>query len=96
MMPLWLGVLGFYTFLLVYFRPDRIPLPYATVAVLAIATVFISTSWMSSPRFLAVAWPFAWVLANRRSRWGRGAVLAAFALVQVVLLWLAFSWQLAP
>ena len=96
MMLLWLGVLGFHTFLLVYFRPDRIPLPYATVAVLAIATVFISTSWMSSPRFLAVAWPFAWVLANRRSRWGRGAVLAAFALGQVVLLWLAFSWQLAP
>ena len=96
MMLLWLGVLGFYTFLLVYFRPDRIRLPYATVAVLAIATVFLSTSWMSSPRFLAVAWPFAWVLANRRSRWGRGTVLAAFALVQIVLLWLAFSWQVAP
>ena len=93
---LWVGILGLYTFLLVYFRPDRIKPAYVAVAVIAILTVFLAMRLQSSPRYLAVAWPFAWVLANRRSRWGRAAALAAFALGQVVLLWLAFSWQLAP
>jgi hypothetical protein len=48
------------------------------------------------PRYLAVAWPFDWVLAGRRSRIGRSAVLATFALLHVAALWLAFTWQTPP
>ena len=66
------------------------------MAVMTVATIFISAGLQSSTRYLAVAWPFAWVLANRRSRLGRSAALIIFAVGQVVLLWLAFTWRLAP
>ncbi len=51
-----------------------------------------------SPRrdYLAVAWPFDWVLASRGSRLGRALVLGVFATLHVALLWLAFTWRLAP
>ncbi len=93
---LWLGTLAFYVFLFVFFRHDRIRPAYTLVSILAVATVFLSGTLMSTPRFLAVAWPFDWVLAERSSRAGRAIVLVAFALSHVVLLWLAFTWQLAP
>ena len=93
---IWIGILAVYVFLFVYFRHDRIPLPYLTMAVMTVATIFISAGLQSSTRYLAVAWPFAWVLANRRSRFGRSAALVVFAVGQVVLLWLAFTWRLAP
>jgi hypothetical protein len=92
----WIGTLLFYTFLFVFFRADRIRLPYVLLAILAIAAVFLSGRLQSAPRYLAVAWPFDWVLASRASRVGRGIILAGFLVTHVVALWLAFTWVLAP
>ena len=93
---LWVGSLAFYSFLLVFFRHDRIRPAYWVVAIIGLLTVFLSGRLQSAPRYLAVAWPFDWVLANRESRIGRGAVLLVFALLQVVTLWLVFTWRMPP
>ena len=71
-----------YVFLLVYLRPDRIPLAYALIPVLTLATVFASGNLQSIGRLGMVAFPYAWILAGRRSRWFR----LAWPAVSVVLL----------
>ncbi len=93
---LWVGSIAFYSFLFVFFRHDRMRPAYWLVAIIALATVFLSGRLQSAPRYLAVAWPFDWALADRRSRIGMATVLFVFAMVQAVLLWLAFTWTLAP
>ena len=72
---LWVATIVFYTFLFVYFRHDRIGPAYWIVAALAIFGVFASGKLLSAPRYIVVAWPFDWVLANRESpsRPGGGA-----------------------
>jgi hypothetical protein len=92
----WVGSLVFYAFLFVYFRHDRIRPAYWIVAIISLVTVFLSGRLQSAPRYLAVAWPFDWVLASRESRLGRGAVLVIFAVMQVLLLWLVFTWSMPP
>ncbi|MEX1334163.1 MAG: mannosyltransferase family protein [Candidatus Limnocylindrales bacterium] len=93
---LWVGSLAFYAFLFVFFRHDRLRPAYWAVAIIAVATVFLSGRLQSAPRYLAVAWPFDWVLANRSSRLGRGVVLVVFAALQVLVLWLTFTWTMPP
>ena len=92
----YVGTLAFHTFLLVFFRHDRIKPAYTLVALLGILTVFASGLLQSAPRYLAMAWPSYWVLANRESRLGKGAVLLVFAVLQVLVSWTAFTWVLAP
>ena len=94
--PIWVGLLIFHLFLFVFFRPDRIRPAYWLVAILAFVSVVLAASLMSGPRFLAVAWPFAWVLANRRSRVGQAVVLVAYAALQSVALWSHFNWITPP
>ena len=96
LIALWLGAIAFYSFLFVYVRPDRMRPAYVVVAVLAVVGVFLSGWLTSAPRYLAVAWPFTWLLANRRSRAGRAAVLVGSTVVQVVFLWLHFTWSVSP
>ena len=74
-----------YVFLLVYLRPDRIPLAYALIPVLALASVFASGNLQSIGRLGMVAFPFAWVLAGRRVAWFRIAWPAVSAGLLVVL-----------
>ena len=93
---LWVGSIAFYVFLFVFFRHDKIRPAYWVVAIISLMTVFLSGRLQSAPRYLAVGWPFDWVLANRESRLGRGAVLLAFAVVHVLLLWFAFTWTMPP
>jgi hypothetical protein len=93
---LWVGSLTFYAFLFVFFRHDRIRPAYWVVAIIGVVTIFLSGRLQSAPRYLAVAWPFDWVLANRTSLAGRSAVLLVFAALQVLLLWLAFTWSVPP
>jgi hypothetical protein len=95
-LALWVASIAFYVFLFVYFRRDRIAPAYWIMAILAIVAVFASGRLQSAPRYLAVAWPFDWVLANRSSQTGRAAVLAVFAVLHVLLLWLAFTWSVPP
>jgi hypothetical protein len=92
----WIGAIVFHAFLFVYFRHDRMPPTYWLVAIVLLASVFLSGSLQSAPRYLAVAWPFYWVLASRESRIGRSAVMGIFVVMQIVLLWLAFTWSVPP
>ncbi len=93
---LWLVSILFAVFLFVFFRGDRIRLPYALLAFLAVAGIFGAGRLMSAPRILGVAWPFDWALALRRSRWVHLLVPAVFIGLHVVFAWLAFTWQAAP
>jgi hypothetical protein len=70
---LLIGTLLVYTFLFVYIRGDRIPLPYAILAIVSMGTVIASLRLQSVARYLVVAWPFSWILASRRSAWFRDA-----------------------
>ena len=79
-----------------FFRHDRIRPAYWLVALLALGSIFLAGRLQSAPRYLAVAWPYDWVLAGRASSIGRGVVLAVFAALQVACLWLAFTWQAPP
>ena len=63
-----------YVYLLVYLRPDRIPLAYSLIPVLTLASVLASGNLQSIGRLGMVAFPFAWVLAGRRSQWFRVAL----------------------
>jgi hypothetical protein len=89
-------ILLFYTFLLVYFRPDRIPLPHVLLAVLALVTVVASLRLQSVARYVAVAWPFAWVLANRKAAWFRDLWPAATAGLYTLHAFLHFTQAMAP
>ncbi len=93
---LWIATIAFYAFLFVYFRHDRLPAAYWIVALLGIVGVFASGKLLSAPRYIVASFPFYWVLANRSSLVGRSAVLLAFGVVQVLLLWLAFTWSVPP
>ena len=74
-----------YVFLLVYLRPDQIPLAYALIPILTLASVFASGNLQSIGRLGMVAFPFVWVLAGRRSRWFRVAWPAVSAVLLVAL-----------
>ena len=93
---IWLGTLALYLFLFVFFRHDHVRPSYWILAILPVASVFAAGRLMSVPRFLAVAWPFDWVLAHRRSAWVPVVLLPALAVLQVLLGWMAFTWELAP
>ena len=74
-----------YVFLLVYLRPDRIPLAYAVIPILTLVSVLASGNLQSIGRLGMVAFPFAWILAGRRSRWFRLAWPAVSAVLLVAL-----------
>lgn len=85
-----------YTFLLVFMRRDRIPAAYRVMAFVAILTPLVSLRLNSVARFMAVAWPFSWVLASRRSAWFELAGLAASAALFCIYAVLNFTQTLAP
>jgi hypothetical protein len=63
--------LGVAVFLLVYVRHDRIPLPYALLPVLTLGLAFSSGLLEAIGRITMLAFPYAWLLAGRRSGWFR-------------------------
>ena len=93
---LLIGTLLLYTFLLVYFRPDRIPMPYALMAVVALLSVMASLRLLSVGRYLAVVWPFDWVLARRQAAWFTVAWPIASTGLFVIQAMLHFTQALAP
>lgn len=93
---LLVGLLLVYVFLLVYLRPDRVPLPYAAMAVIGLLTVFATLRIQSVTRYLAVVWPFDWVLARRHAALFPTAALAVSAGLFTVMAFLNFSQTLAP
>jgi hypothetical protein len=88
--------LAFYVFLFVFRRRDRIPAPYTALAMVSLVTALASTRLMSTARFLAVAWPFDWILANRRAAWFELTGMAAFGALFVIHGVLHFTQALAP
>lgn len=68
-----LAVLLVGVFLLVFLRPDGIPLPYALLAPLFLGTTIASGILESIGRYATLAFPYAWVLAGRRAAWFRAA-----------------------
>lgn len=83
-------------FLLVYLRPDRIPLPYAIVPPIALATVLASGSLESVGRYLAVAFPYAWVLAGRGGPRVRAVGAAISALLLLAVSTASFTGYFVP
>jgi len=93
---LLVGVLLFYVFLLVFLRRDKVPWSYRVMILIAFLTVFVSLRLQSLPRYMAVVWPFSWVLAKKRSAWFELVGLAASAMLFVVFAFLNFTQTLAP
>ncbi len=85
----------FYVFLLVYARPDRLDTPSIVYVTVSLLTVISSLRLLSVGRYLAVVWPFSWLLAGRNSWvatvWPAvsGALFALYALLH-------FTQALAP
>ena len=93
---LLVGVLVLYLSLFLFRRRDRISAPYSALAVVTVVTALASGRLQSIGRYLAVAWPFDWILANRRAQWFQLTGLAAFAGLFVIHAVLHFTQALAP
>lgn len=93
---LLVGVLLAYVVLFLFRRADRPPAAYFVLALVSIGVAVASTRLQSTGRFLAVAWPFSWTLANRRAEWFEVAGLAGFACLFVIYAFLNFTQALAP
>jgi hypothetical protein len=89
-------VLCLYLFLFVFRRGDRTSAPYAVLALVTVLTTIATGRLQSSARYLVVAWPFSWWLANRRAAWFELVGLAAFGALFVILAVLNFTQALAP
>jgi hypothetical protein len=85
-----------YVFLLVYLRPDRIPLAYALIPVLTLASVMASGDLESVGRYGMVAFPFVWILAGRRPNWFRTAWPAMSSVLLLATAVAAFSGHMTP
>jgi hypothetical protein len=93
---LLLGTLVLYLFLFVFRRSDKLPASATALALVTVATALASGRLQSIGRYLAVAWPFDWVLANRRAAWFQLTGLAFFGALFVVHAMLHFTQALAP
>jgi Dolichyl-phosphate-mannose-protein mannosyltransferase len=93
---LLIGTICLYVFLLVYLRGDRTPFAHAAWAVTSLLVMLATLRIQSAPRYLATAWPFDWLLANRRAAWFQLVGLAASATLFVVFAVLHFAQALAP
>jgi hypothetical protein len=93
---LLVAVVGFYLFQFIYFRTSRVPVVHLAYALAAVGTLALTARIVSTPRWLAVLWPLAWVMVSRRSRafvvWG----LAAFTIAYATFAYLHFTTLLAP
>ena len=83
-------------FLLVYLRPDRIPLAYALIPILTVASVFASGNLQSIGRLGMVAFPYLWIVAGRRSSWFRATWPAVSAGLLAMLSLVIFAGWYQP
>ena len=95
LVALLIVTLLFYVFLLVYMRADRLDAPSVAYLAISILTVVGSLRLLSVGRYLAVVWPFSWLLAGRP---GWVAVLwpAVSGMLFALYAFLNFSQALAP
>jgi hypothetical protein len=83
-------------FQFIYFRTSRVPRHHLAYALAAVATLAFTARIVSTPRWLAVLWPFAWVMVSRRSRAFIVVGLVAFAAAYAIFAFVNFTTLLAP
>src|SRR5262249_40605792 len=74
---------------------SNLPRAEVALALVAVASVFLSGRLSSDARYLAIAWPFAWFMAGRREPW-RGAWFLLSASMYAILGLLATMQVLVP
>jgi hypothetical protein len=92
---LLIGVTVFYLFQLVYLRTSRLPRAHVAYAIASLLALAVSARIVSLPRYLAVLWPFPWLLTSRRSTAFMKAALGLFVVAFVGFAYLDFT-ILAP
>lgn len=95
LVALLIGTLLFYVFLLVYARPDRLDVPSLALMVVSLLTVIGSLRLLSVSRYLAVVWPFSWLIAGR-GEWVAVVWPAVSGALFVIFTFLNFTQALAP
>ena len=83
-------------YLLVYLRPDRIPIPYALLPIGAILVAFASGSLLSIGRQVMVAFTNSWLLAGRRARWFRFGWPVVSSVLLLIVSILTFAGWFGP
>jgi hypothetical protein len=73
-----------------------VPVVHLAYAAASVAVLALTVRIVSTPRWLAVLWPFAWVMVSRRSRLFIGAGLAALTVTYTLFAFLHFTTLLAP
>jgi hypothetical protein len=98
---LFVGLLSAYLFLLVFLRRDGVPLAHRAYAVVSVAATLGAillnrTLLFSMNRYMAVVWPFSWVLANRHAAWFQATALGALGVLFTLFAVLNITQALAP
>ena len=83
-------------YLLVYLRPDRIPIPYALLPIGAILLAFASGSLLSIGRQVMVAFTNSWLQAGRKARWFRFGWPVVSSLLLLIVSVLTFAGWFGP
>jgi hypothetical protein len=89
-------VLAVAVFLLVYVRHDRIPMAYALLPILTLGLAFSSGLLEAIGRIAMLAFPYAWILAGRRSSAFRRAWPLLSAGLMTLLALLMFGGYYVP
>jgi hypothetical protein len=98
---LFVALLAGYLFLLVYLRVDRIPLAHRAYAIVSVAATLLAvltnrSLLLSNNRYMAVVWPFSWVLAGRRAAWFEATAIGVSGLLFALFAVLNLTQALAP
>jgi hypothetical protein len=95
LLVLLVAVIAIYLFLLVYIRTDRLDGPSTALVIVSLATVAGAFRILSVARYLAVVWPFTWLVAGR-GPWTAVVWPAVSSALFTVFAFLNFAQVLAP
>ena len=98
---LFVGLLSVYLFLLAFLRRDGVPVAHRAYAIISVAATLVAillnrTLLFSINRYMAVVWPFSWVLASRRAAWFQATALGALGVLFTLFAVLNMTQALAP
>ena len=98
---LFVALLIGYLALLAWQRRDGVPIAHRAYAFVSVAATLGAillnrTLLFSVNRYMAVVWPFSWVLANRRAPWLEATLLGLLGILFTVFAVLNLTQALAP